>query len=87
MSFSMDTVIPQDFRDIIDLWPSAAYLAGEIGASPGLVASWKHRNSIPPKWWEKIERAALRRGIDGVSWNVLNALHRSRFPVRGGRHP
>ena len=28
---------------------------------------WRRRGSIPPEYWLEIERAARRRGIDGVT--------------------
>ncbi len=62
------------FADVIDLWPSAEALAGDIGVRPGLPPVWKHRRAIPSKHWLAVAEAAAQRGIAGVTVDALAAL-------------
>ncbi|WP_366656586.1 carph-isopro domain-containing protein [Fodinicurvata sp. EGI_FJ10296] len=48
---------------IINLWPSAADLARDIGVPYQTVAAWRRRNSIPPRHWQSIISAGSRRGV------------------------
>jgi len=42
------------FRSIIDLWPSADAMAGEIGAGVAAVRKWAQRDRIPAEWWSAV---------------------------------
>ena len=42
------------FRSIIDLWPSADAMAGEIGAGVAAVRKWSQRDRIPAEWWSDV---------------------------------
>ena len=42
------------FRSIIDLWPSADAMAGEIGAGVAAVRKWSQRDRIPAEWWSAV---------------------------------
>ena len=55
------------FPDVISKWPNAGELARDIKLTRGAVKQWRRRGSIPPEYWLEIERAARRRGIDGVT--------------------
>lgn len=49
--------------DIIAIWDSAEDLGRSIN-EPGLkVRMWRHRNSIPPRYWPDIIAAAKARGV------------------------
>ena len=76
------------FADVIDLWPSAEALAGDIGVRPGLPPVWKHRRAIPSKHWLAVAEAAARRGIAGVTVDALAALaaDTSTHPLQRWRH-
>ena len=66
-------------QQIIGLWPSAAEMARDIGlkrASHGTVLKW--RSSIPVKYWPQLVEAAERRGIKGVTYEVLAEAHAER---------
>lgn len=60
------------FRDVIDLWPSAAELALAIGTSAEAVKKWRQRNSIPAEWWMSIVKSAP--GGAHVTADVLASL-------------
>lgn len=62
------------FSEIIDLWPSAESLGGDIGVGGGTVRKWKSRNSIPGSFWLPIITAAAKRGIEGLTLDLLAAL-------------
>jgi hypothetical protein len=48
---------------IFNAWPSAAALAHDIGVPDVTVRQWRNRSgSIPPRYWERIQRAALSNG-------------------------
>ena len=59
------------FRQIIAHWPTARELADDVGATKGAVKQWRLRDSIPKEYWLDVERAARRRGIEGVTIFVM----------------
>jgi hypothetical protein len=48
---------PKTFAEIIDLWPTAIALAGEVGVTDIVVRAWKRRG-IPGEYWARIVAAA-----------------------------
>lgn len=52
------------FREVIDLWPSPAILAKEIGRKRFAVAKWRNRDSIPASDWVAICEAGKARGFE-----------------------
>lgn len=62
------------YADIIGLWPSAEALADDIGESGVTVRAWRNRGSIPSSRWLDIVAAAERRGLRGVSLEVLASV-------------
>lgn len=50
---------------------SADMVADAADVTPQLVASWKHRDSIPPKHWRKICTAAQAEGHEWVTLEVF----------------
>jgi hypothetical protein len=63
------------FAAILDLWPSGADLARDIGVETYLPRMWRHRGVIPPRYWPVIVDCARRRGFDGVSVEILSAAY------------
>jgi hypothetical protein len=61
----------QAVSDVIDLWPNPSEFASDVGATIGVVRVWKHRRSIPARYWSKIEIAAGTRGIEGATASDL----------------
>ena len=64
----------ETFTDIIDLWPSTAVLAEDLGEKPARVRKWRQRNSIPSSEWVAIIDAAKRRKLRGVTAEKLTQL-------------
>lgn len=61
------------FADIIDLWPKPApvTLAGDLDELPGTVRQWRNRSVLPDRKWKATVEAAQRRGIEGVTLEIL----------------
>lgn len=57
--------------ELVALWPSRPDFAADVGVKIGLVNSWVHRGVIPDLYWLAISDGAQRRGIAGVSLEVL----------------
>lgn len=56
------------FRQILDLWKdakpsSSVAIARDCSVSPVLVRQWKHRDSVPPKYWRQLQDGARRRNL------------------------
>lgn len=68
------------FSAVIDRWPEPApvTLAADIGEEPGTVRQWRNRNVLPDRVWLSVVEAAGRRGIDGVSLELLASLARDK---------
>ncbi len=50
-------------QTIFEAWGgNAEQLAADIGESGVTVRQWRRRNSIPPRYWNRIIDAAARRG-------------------------
>jgi hypothetical protein len=60
----------ETFAAVIAAFPDGA-LADRLGVKRGLVALWKHRNTIPPEHWAGVVAAATADGIDGVTLEKL----------------
>ncbi|MCG8442518.1 MAG: hypothetical protein MI723_11985, partial [Caulobacterales bacterium] len=60
--------------DVIDLWPSIAAFAVDLGVPYTTAASWRSRNSIPSRFWAGVVEAAERRGVAGVDLASLSAI-------------
>ncbi len=78
---------PQTYFDLIELWPSAAALASDIGVKDGTVRAWKVRG-IPAGYWLEIVAAAAHRGISGITLEQLATIAARvagrKPPPRGG---
>lgn len=69
------------FRDVIDLWPSRAEMARELGLRcsnpPAKVRMWYARNRIRPGYFPRVVSAAERCGFRGVTYALLTSLHKA----------
>lgn len=74
-----ETKTPADFRAVISLWPSCPALAEDLGVQRWLTEAWQRRNSIPPRWFDRVIRAAIKRDIEGVTAEILKQLHLKRM--------
>lgn len=68
-----------DFRAVIAAWPSRTAMAADLEQKHWLTEAWHRKNSIPPRWFAPVIRAAIKRDIDGVSQEVLLRLHVKRM--------
>lgn len=69
---------PLSFASITRLWPKRADLARDLGTYDGLVQQWMLKDFIPCEWWQALVGAAARRGIEGVTLEVLAELAQRR---------
>jgi len=77
---------PLSFRDVIARWPTTRAFARDAGCSPTLVRQWRHRNSVPARYWPRIVEGAARRGIVLVELGLLAQLAARRHaPVAEAR--
>jgi hypothetical protein len=67
------------FRDIIAQWPSLGDFAADLGVSYNTAKQMRFRNSIAPFHWPALVEAAERRGISGVTLDVIARLHVEAF--------
>lgn len=49
--------------DIINIWPTVADFARDVGIPYSLAKCWRRRGSIPAAHWVAVIRAADRRGL------------------------
>jgi len=71
--------MPNSFLEIIGLWPSMTEFARDTGIKRTHVGTMMVRRSIPPSHWPRVVNAAARRGISGVSFDLLSSLYERRF--------
>ncbi|MDR6290093.1 hypothetical protein E9232_002614 [Inquilinus ginsengisoli] len=70
----MDTPIT-DFDALFDRWERPARLAADLGISPQHLRMIRVRRSIPVRFWPRLIASAKRRGIAGLSYDLLVRLH------------
>lgn len=54
---------PQDFRQVIGLWPSIQTMADDLGEKQFTVEKWRTRNSVPPRAWKRLLSKAQKRRL------------------------
>lgn len=64
----------QSHADIIDLWPSIAKFADDIGCKYVTAQVARHRKSIAPRRWPAVVAAAHQRGFEQVTIDLLSSL-------------
>lgn len=70
------------FADVIRRWENTEVFAADVGV-PGVTGrAWKNRNSIPPVHWPAVVGAADRRGLTGITRDLL-----ARIAEAGGELP
>jgi len=81
------------FRDIIDLWPTIAALADDLGLKYDRVAQWAKRDSIPGPFFADVARAAKGRDIKVSVEDLVRAAalsqghsHQGHGVSPGGAH-
>jgi hypothetical protein len=78
---------PSTFRAVIDRWPSQAALADDVGVSEVRVQMWAFRDSVPPRLFPGLVTAAKRRGIEGITLELLFGLVPGKESRRPPRRP
>lgn len=75
-----------DHATIIASWPRPFLrtFSEDVGVPYGTAQIWRHRNSIPADCWDDVVEAAVRRGIKGVTLELLQAGAVKRKRVRLG---
>lgn len=73
-----DPIQPASFRDVIARWPNTRAFARDAGSSPTLVRQWRHRDSVPAPYWQRVIEGAGRRGIALVDMSLLARLAAKR---------
>jgi hypothetical protein len=73
------------FADIIDLWPrpSPVTLAADLGELPATVRQWRNRSVLPDRTWKACVEAAARRGLEGVTLDVLATIAAGKASAAG----
>ena len=61
----------QSFHEIMDAWSSDIVLAEDLQIPASHARTMRARGSIPAKYWTPLVAAAQRRGIKGVTIEVL----------------
>lgn len=71
-----------DFRAVIDLWPTRADLARDLGITETLAGQMYYSNSIHSRWYQMLIRAAHKRDIEGLTLDLLVTLSKERAERR-----
>lgn len=66
------------YRDIIDCWPRYADLAEELNVTTASVKQMRHRDKIPPCYWEQLVEAGHKWKVSGLSLDLLARIERHR---------
>lgn len=67
------------FVEIIDKWPSIADFAEDLDINSMHARALKYRNSLPPKYWLRVEEGARKRGIGGIDIKALAHIAQSEL--------
>jgi hypothetical protein len=70
----------ENFSQLIGLWPKPflSNFAADIGVPYVTANMMRQRNSIAARYWASIVEAAEKRGIEGVTIELLAELARQR---------
>lgn len=59
---------------VIDLWPSTAQFAREMGENANTALAWRRRG-IPPRAWSKVSELSLEKGFPSVNVELLHKTY------------
>lgn len=67
-------------RAVFDLWPSLEAVSDDFKAaghdiSASAVSKWAQRGKIGPEYWMPLVGIASDRGLEGVTFEALAAMH------------
>lgn len=72
--YRADMLDVHSISDLIALWPTLADFAHDLGVDYGAAKQMRRRSSISVKHWDKLMRAARRKGVR-ISADMLVRLH------------
>lgn len=64
----------ETFDDLVRAFGGPAPMAEELGIVRTAIPNWRRRGHVPPRQWGPIIDAAARKGIDGISYDLLRTL-------------
>lgn len=62
------------FSEVIDAFGGSRAFADALNIDEGHARVMRWRDSIPPHYWTEVAEEAARRGIKGVTLDVLAAI-------------
>ena len=71
----------KDMSDAIGLWPNLETFAFDAGVPPGTVMVWRTRHTIPYARWDRLAKAAKKRGISGFTVEGLARIAATRAGI------
>jgi hypothetical protein len=71
--------------EFIDNWGTPTELAVDLGISTQHLRMMRLRGSIPVRFWPRLVAASYRRSMDGISYEVLVALHIDSAALTGAK--
>ena len=75
----MEEVEINSFTELVAAMPHQAELAQAMGVSdPNVVAQWKRRNRIPPRYWRRLIRYLPQIGLEGFDLEAMCELEEAR---------
>ena len=69
--------------DLFDRLGGLKRLPDLLGVSQQAVSNMKSRNTIPPKHWLTLVKAAQEAGLEGVTFEALSELNAQPEPAHG----
>jgi len=66
------------FTDIIAEWETLEAFRASVGVPYQRARKWRDRDSIPPAYWPKVVSACRKKGLKGVTSDVLSRMYADR---------
>jgi hypothetical protein len=68
-------------REVIELWPTRAEFARELGVAYQTARQWYARDNIPANYWPGVVSSAAARGLRQVTVELLLAIKAECTPA------
>lgn len=72
---------PKSFRDIINHWSSIADFANALNCKYQTARKMNERNSVAPKYWEKLSAISDDKNIYGVNFELFSSFCKAQEPA------
>jgi hypothetical protein len=69
---------PTSFSDLINQWGSVANFASDLGCEYQAARKMKTRNSIAPKYWNKLSDIARKKEIRGANVKLFSTFRETQ---------